>query len=94
MLQQYLPFTVLKQTTIFFISIVRFDALQQYLPFTVLKRFTFSLHRYYMSIFLLQQYLPFTVLKLFAGWKQRSVDIPELQQYLPFTVLKQQHHLK
>ena len=61
MLQQYLPFTVLK----------RFDFgryaslylwLQQYLPFTVLKHEQ-SLRMHVFS-FRLQQYLPFTVLKL------------------------------
>ena len=60
LLQQYLPFTVLKQ--IFegrrLCTIV--CRLQQYLPFTVLKR---SIEIVATVITALQQYLPFTVLK-------------------------------
>ena len=59
MLQQYLPFTVLKLATIDSMSLRIATTLQQYLPFTVLKR------NYLCYIFLLsvalQQYLPFTV---------------------------------
>ena len=85
LLQQYLPFTVLKRPGTAFDPINDMLKLQQYLPFTVLKLCT----RYWSSPCdsQLQQYLPFTVLKL------KSIDnlyliIGGLQQYLPFTVLK------
>ena len=38
MLQQYLPFTVLKHASKMLISLASNAKLQQYLPFTVLKR--------------------------------------------------------
>ena len=61
-LQQYLPFTVLKQELVC-LKCPSSWQLQQYLPFTVLK-----LMLYYIALssnlFMLQQYLPFTVLKL------------------------------
>ena len=62
MLQQYLPFTVLKHSATFCLTAYSAIKLQQYLPFTVLKpsddRLRYDLIRW------LQQYLPFTVLKL------------------------------
>ena len=60
MLQQYLPFTVLKLKNADF----RYDSgfgLQQYLPFTVLKHDYNEVQK--LLIGELQQYLPFTVLK-------------------------------
>ena len=60
MLQQYLPFTVLK-LTISRNNSIESDTLQQYLPFTVLKP-TILVSIDYDAI-KLQQYLPFTVLK-------------------------------
>ena len=41
-LQQYLPFTVLKLSLLIQITFIRIYKLQQYLPFTVLKRLTES----------------------------------------------------
>ena len=62
LLQQYLPFTVLKHAMVLG-TLFAFDVLQQYLPFTVLKQFIVGFVLvYYCSR--LQQYLPFTVLKL------------------------------
>ena len=59
-LQQYLPFTVLKQLKRQYrwISL----KLQQYLPFTVLKRHLMTIKQL-QALGELQQYLPFTVLK-------------------------------
>ena len=62
MLQQYLPFTVLKQTCCWMIPIGSTFELQQYLPFTVLKRIN-GICCYVNRFCWLQQYLPFTVLK-------------------------------
>ena len=81
-LQQHLPFTVLKRRTY---SLFYFfcPLLQQHLPFTVLKPVPYCF--IYWKIFLLQQLLPFTVLKpticgpeISIGWR--------LQQCLPFMV--------
>ena len=65
MLQQYLPFTVLKQSSYAYeIAQVNDELkLQQYLPFTVLKPHFFKV-RMNLALETLQQYLPFTVLKL------------------------------
>ena len=62
MLQQRLPFTVLKLIVFFNNKFVNRASLQQRLPFTVLKR----IRAIYKSIVFLrlQQRLPFTVLKL------------------------------
>ena len=60
-LQQYLPFTVLKQIHIVY-DVTNTFKLQQYLPFTVLKRSP-NLDTTFDGSTLLQQYLPFTVLK-------------------------------
>ena len=59
-LQQCLPFTVLKHVIFRWARNIEFRPLQQHLPFTVLKRdnVVFTLCR-----FQLQQYLSFTVLK-------------------------------
>ena len=59
MLQQYLPFTVLKPITVLIKLICAM--LQQYLPFTVLKLIFCEVVNNFTSR--LQQYLPFTVLK-------------------------------
>ena len=62
MLQQCLPFTVLKHMQESSSWILDIILLQQCLPFTVLKQFAErSAKRFNMSA--LQQYLPFTVLK-------------------------------
>ncbi len=61
LLQQYLPFTVLKLIS----SVIykrSYSRLQQYLPFTVLKHFIRIFWRR-LNSYVLQQYLPFTVLK-------------------------------
>ena len=63
MLQQYLPFTVLKHCTNTNVLRRIGLSLQQYLPFTVLKQHSISLSTG-KSISELQQHLPFTVLKL------------------------------
>ena len=60
MLQQYLPFTVLKPIYRQ-CSTTNEKSLQQYLPFTVLKLVAVSTRKF--SFRQLQQYLPFTVLK-------------------------------
>ena len=64
MLQQYLPFTVLKRTEMYqFVRLLQMLLeLQQYLPFTVLKPNEGKL-AIKVNIDELQQYLPFTVLK-------------------------------
>ena len=62
MLQQYLPFTVLKLDNIHLVMVWSLLQLQQYLPFTVLKLAINFLMIEFLSS--LQQYLPFTVLKL------------------------------
>ena len=88
MLQQYLPFTVLKPQEISPRRGNFRSQLQQYLPFTVLKLWNLSCLLKSNGC-RLQQYLPFTVLKQnseFCFWC--SAFIIELQQYLPFTVLK------
>ena len=59
MLQQYLPFTVLKHWAS---NLETNLTLQQYLPFTVLKHHLRYFYGY--DLLSLQQYLPFTVLKL------------------------------
>ena len=58
MLQQYLPFTVLKHWAS---NLETNLTLQQYLPFTVLKHHLRYFYGY--DLLSLQQYLPFTVLK-------------------------------
>ena len=40
MLQQYLPFTVLKRNLVYLLELLNACQLQQYLPFTVLKLMT------------------------------------------------------
>ena len=61
MLQQYLPFTVLKLNPLGHQTFHHYRVLQQYLPFTVLKPFEHI--RDFDHHVQLQQYLPFTVLK-------------------------------
>ena len=85
-LQQHLPFTVLKLP---YLTILLHDlqlpVLQQHLPFTVLKpRRNFPCIKIQNG---LQQHLPFTVLKQVISWI-RSRNSSSLQQHLPFTVLK------
>ena len=69
LLQQYLPFTVLKLLRHLF---QRLDVggLQQYLPFTVLKHAADQLELSFARQ--LQQYLPFTVLKLVRAMASRT----------------------
>ena len=87
LLQQYLPFTVLKPLkTCSALKWMYVIPLQQYLPFTVLKRCNERTRLAYMDA--LQQYLPFTVLKLSLTREWYSFCFLGLQQYLPFTVLK------
>ena len=86
-LQQYLPFTVLKPTSVVFLMFKLLKRLQQYLPFTVLKPVTL-ITNVSLDADLLQQYLPFTVLKLCREHPLLCWYIHQLQQYLPFTVLK------
>ena len=83
MLQQYLPFTVLKHTKFTF-GILFFCLVATVL--TVYGIETYMLKFYYL-VELLQQYLPFTVLKQKEN-SQLVTFIMKLQQYLPFTVLK------
>ena len=66
-LQQYLPFTVLKLDSAAG-TCKQARKLQQYLPFTVLKLLAPTTTE--SSPLTLQQYLPFTVLKLFLSQQQ------------------------
>ena len=86
MLQQYLPFTVLKQEKYDTCLTYKFIQLQQYLPFTVLKH-PDTFKKQSGDSDALQQYLPFTVLKLLVCQELHHL-VYALQQYLPFTVLK------
>ena len=66
MLQQYLPFTVLKRNLSTYYkrrTCCTTLRLQQYLPFTVLKLYMMLIDEG-RDVGKLQQYLPFTVLKL------------------------------
>ena len=89
LLQQYLPFTVLKLN-------VDYDMDKRiYAVATVLT--VYGIETYFKEIWIifilkLQQYLPFTVLKLNKILKFFIVKILLLQQYLPFTVLKPFHN--
>ena len=86
LLQQYLPFTVLKLLPVAFVVVVAFLVLQQYLPFTVLK-----LHYLLSGLWLLKSVA--TVLTVYGietlhtSWLE-PIFFEGLQQYLPFTVLK------
>ena len=84
MLQQYLPFTVLKLKTPLSLRI------QRKIVATVLTVYgieTVPCNSFICSHFArLQQYLPFTVLK--QNKQKLDATIISLQQYLPFTVLK------
>ena len=83
-MQQYLPFTVLKQYILF-----QRDRTILYQVATVLTVYGIETrkHPVQFRFSTLQQYLPFTVLK-----HKSSNIVPRssssLQQYLPFTVLK------
>ena len=87
-LQQSLPFTVLKREAgKVGEDAYNFTLLQQSLPFTVLKH----IHQFLSSNLRhvkLQQSLPFTVLKLKLTIYYTLVFRKVLQQSLPFTVLK------
>ena len=85
MLQQYLPFTVLKLTGMREFAGLFPVALQQYLPFTVLK-LNSSINTFFLffgcnSTYRLRYWNPLLIL-LTSSW------YISLQQYLPFTVLK------
>ena len=90
-LQQYLPFTVLKQQKKRFCT----EALYKYVA-TVPTVYGIETTINYSNIILfvtskLQQYLPFTVLKQARIWSMiltHPCFCLLLQQYLPFTVLK------
>ena len=88
LLQQYLPFTVLKLTD---------ESVGEELDFLAGCNSTYRLRYWNPSksspancfmISALQQYLPFTVLKLSVAPRPIVATTWELQQYLPFTVLK------
>ena len=85
-LQQYLPFTVLKQEEIDRENKV-YTRLQQYLPFTVLKH---PIREYYNQIIDGEVATVLTVYGIETP--QLHEEIPfvflQLQQYLSFTVLK------
>ena len=88
MLQQYLPFTVLKLKIIEAIFIFKFSELQQYLPFTVLKH-AICITKPFMVVIGVATVL--TVYGIETGNQKSSLlfgTIRRLQQYLPFTVLK------
>ena len=82
LLQQYLPFTVLKHKH-------RIRLRPYCLVATVLTVYGIEtiIPSFRKIKFLLQQYLPFTVLKLSFNNNRRFFYVL-LQQYLPFTVLK------
>ena len=85
MLQQYLPFTVLKPS-------INISCSEAYCVATVLTVYGIEtipdkLMNDGEGLVELQQYLPFTVLKRIFCKINSSHDYPpELQQYLPFTV--------
>ena len=72
MLQQYLPFTVLKPMEYLLDIHIIHKKLQQYLSFTVLKRNLALRDPITIDVDSLQQYLPFTVLKL--RWNRLDFD--------------------
>ena len=92
LLQQYLPFTVLKQ--LYTGSIFNSIQLQQYLPFTVLKRerdfersiLCFIYVATVLTVYGIETYIEHQTLD------SQGFDL--LQQYLPFTVLKLVNLLK
>ena len=89
LLQQHLPFTVLKPTnTISFVVILVATALTVY----GIETFFHPLLCYFKTIKLLQQHLPFTVLKPIEI-EIKCSQLFTLQQHLPFTVLKQSPEL-
>ena len=84
MLQQYLPFTVLKHTKLN-------TSLSKSPVATVLTVYGIETRNWFSNrtdLFKLQQYLPFTVLKPSSGLILALNRSSKLQQYLPFTVLK------
>ena len=87
MLQQHLPFTVLKLSKSTPEVKISNSGLQQHLPFTVLKLFEKIFLRFDIQQ-KLQQHLPFTVLKLSFKPCLFTTTYKQLQQHLPFTVLK------
>ncbi len=85
-LQQYLPFTVLKQHPF------RCNYISNFVVATVPTVYGIETQKNGVYIYeirvTLQQYLPFTVLKLVIS-SFAAAGLKALQQYLPFTVLKQ-----
>ena len=85
-LQQYLPFTVLKQCVVA-VTTGELSLLQQYLPFTVLKP---TIDIFDSAVIF---YLVATALTVY-GIETRIIELllhdypSQLQQHLPFTVLK------
>ena len=84
MLQQYLPFTVLKRSVAAGYGHYKGEKLQQYLPFTVLKPLDLPSIRWLLRVA--------TVLTVYGIETRREASAAQkhhlLQQYLPFTVLK------
>ena len=80
MLQQYLPFTVLKLTVITFVRFNTSRSLQQYLPFTVLKQSTDKLSVGYTNLVVA------TVLTVY-GIETRFCFTPLDAKYFVATVL-------
>ena len=87
MLQQYLPFTVLKLSVI---TVPHLGYIRVATVLTVYGIETFINNEWLDNEFTtkLQQYLPFTVLKRSTTPTSRCDSLARLQQYLPFTVLK------
>ena len=86
-MQQYLPFTVLKQDIIFYTILEKFYYVATVLTVYGIETAEGKVTEAKEELEGLQQYLPFTVLKLSVSSK-RTKKRSLLQQYLPFTVLK------
>ena len=84
-LQQYLPFTVLKLQNIWPLFLLSY-MLQQYLPFTVLK-LRQATNAQTHALLLVATVLTVYGIETNQG-DNRRVASYQLQQYLPFTVLK------
>ena len=85
LLQQYLPFTVLKPATSTRLGLVSRTVATVLTVYGIETNRLFNLFN--ICYMLLQQYLPFTVLKP-VGRDTFAFGSSALQQYLPFTVLK------
>ena len=85
-LQQYLPFTVLKQEMEIKVTEIWF-MLQQYLPFTVLKR-NMRLKIMWLKLKVATVLTVYGIETDFLYFETVPTNQFVLQQYLPFTVLK------